>query len=874
MRLVIFASLCLVACSDLPAGVPNVCGNGAVETGEDCDGADGSGTCGDADSAHACRFVCDSAACPGGFSCGPDGECRRPLGSFQPAPGNPYTFGADQLAAGDVDGDGIFDLLGTSQAELIVRFGAGSADLAVESRQAIQQPTGAVAFADLDGDGRTDVIVPSELGLFSFLAEDRTLNPFAYASVAPGQIGDDPRIVVATIDGSAQLDPIFLVDSTVVLITDELMAYAFPSTSPAVCFDGSDPVSGPDLCPDATLRGPIAGKHVAHARTGLDLITNDGVDDTEEIALGIVGKDRVRVFSPIRLADGSFKPVVSDTVLLPLGHVVASDGELGFGDFNGDGCVDLMIPTSSSAGASISVAFGTRLGTCTGRLGNASEQVADSDPTRVPRAYVDLDGNGQTDVVFSSTIVLTLCGAPPCPTWVPNDSFASFPRAWNDVVVTDVNRDGIPDLAGIVDGRDDLDILIGAGFVANFVPIYNHVVVPSESALHHLDTGDFDGDFCPDVVVADASHVRVSYGAAGGLPGELVDMGDLGGVQAVTPAFLVTGASDFDGIEDLAVFDRRALPDGTLGTGLLPLIGSTTRRMLAPLPLDESAGSDAGNVPDIPVGVVVGNYEDSGSTDAPDVVVLALPAIGASGGTKIGVDPRLISVRGLGAGDLAVSKVEPLPVTGQFDVGDALYAHVAGTGDAFDSVAGVDVTDDPRRQHGDGPPHLLVATPPVGAGLASISTFSGDLASLRSHRIAVADIDRDGREDVVVEMVPIDDAGHAEIVVVLATDSGYDASKTQLVATDCHDAAALQSDGDDHLEIAAICGDSVTVFIDADGTGNWSAGGSFAVSQAHGLVAGDFDGDGIDDLAVVEGQDGAVSVFRQCTQEDASCVPQ
>src|SRR5438477_526077 len=56
------ALLALAACSTLPHIDANVCGNGIVEVGEDCDGTSDGATCGAADGVNACHLVFGSGA--------------------------------------------------------------------------------------------------------------------------------------------------------------------------------------------------------------------------------------------------------------------------------------------------------------------------------------------------------------------------------------------------------------------------------------------------------------------------------------------------------------------------------------------------------------------------------------------------------------------------------------------------------------------------------------------------------------------------------------------------------------------------------------------------------------------------------------------
>src|SRR5262245_43339860 len=68
------------ACSDLPPARAGVCGNGAIDPGEDCDffagvGAPPGTTCGGPDDrTGACHWLCQAHTdCPVGWGCSPDG---------------------------------------------------------------------------------------------------------------------------------------------------------------------------------------------------------------------------------------------------------------------------------------------------------------------------------------------------------------------------------------------------------------------------------------------------------------------------------------------------------------------------------------------------------------------------------------------------------------------------------------------------------------------------------------------------------------------------------------------------------------------------------------------------------------------------------
>lgn len=83
-----------------------------------------------------------------------------PDGGFERSPGSPYAIadGPVTLATGDVDGDGVEDVLATSYVgnELAI-LAAGSGSVRVSRVELADNPWG-VAVGDLNRDGRTDVV--------------------------------------------------------------------------------------------------------------------------------------------------------------------------------------------------------------------------------------------------------------------------------------------------------------------------------------------------------------------------------------------------------------------------------------------------------------------------------------------------------------------------------------------------------------------------------------------------------------------------------------------------------------------------------------------------------------------------------------------
>ncbi len=114
----------LVNCAALEPLPRDTCGNGVIDANEDCDSfpSDQCGT--PLDGAAQCHLRCDVTVrdaagqdrklrCPDGWGCGVENFCRAPSGEFEEF-GKPFSAGVTRIIAGDFDGDKRGDLLGTN----------------------------------------------------------------------------------------------------------------------------------------------------------------------------------------------------------------------------------------------------------------------------------------------------------------------------------------------------------------------------------------------------------------------------------------------------------------------------------------------------------------------------------------------------------------------------------------------------------------------------------------------------------------------------------------------------------------------------------------------------------------------------------------
>ncbi|MET0414073.1 MAG: hypothetical protein ABW217_22375, partial [Polyangiaceae bacterium] len=215
----------LGGCTALPVIERDECGNGVVETGEDCDtfAPDAGLVCRAPGSIGECRIDCRAASdgsrpsCPPGWGCNVDAICRPPASDFTPAV-EIEIGGIDQLKAADFDGDGRTDLLASDRPD-----GVGITRLqllyfdergALDDTRVFPKRVLAPLVHDVSGDGRSDFVFSTgRVGMILGRA-DRSVVPETFSSyriegtdarvfpVATVTIMDDsPLVVMSSVEG-------------------------------------------------------------------------------------------------------------------------------------------------------------------------------------------------------------------------------------------------------------------------------------------------------------------------------------------------------------------------------------------------------------------------------------------------------------------------------------------------------------------------------------------------------------------------------------------------------------------------------------------------------------------------------------------------
>lgn len=561
------------------------------------------------------------------------------------------------------------------------------------------------------------------------------------------------------------------------------------------------------------------------------------------------------------------------------------------GDFNGDGRVDLAV--SNTGSNTVSVLLGSGAGTFAAKVDHA----AGTSPAGL--AAGDFDGDGRSDlaVVNNGSSSVSVFRGSATGTLGAKADYATrlSPRS---VTAADFSGDGSLDLAVGYDGGSTVGVLPGTGsgtFAAR-------VDLAASGGATFVSAGDFNGDARADLVVANAgaAFVRVHLANAAGGFQTPVDY-----ATAISPTAVLAADLDADGRLDLAA----PTPSGTLtllwgsGTGTfaqradVPVRGGVRVLYAADADGDgmvDLLGAGGGVVlvrgkgsrafetrADVTLGAAptastAGDFNGDGRTDVAVVnrsanSVSVLLANGAGGYASrldyaTGTEPLAVTsgdFTGDGQLDLAVTNLVTDSVsilrgsgTGVFEPLTTLYPGNA--------PAGIDTGD----FDGDGRLDLVVSTSvsETGAGTVNVLRGSGvgtfqlsftyNTGGVRT--VTAVDFDGDGRLDVLSADSIWPGVGGGALGTRRYLSTGGTARS----------ATPMDLDGDGRLDLAVtrFSVDAVRLLFGAGGFNVERETEYLVDSTPAAVVQGDYNGDGLLDLAV--SAQGAVSVLLG--REDAT----
>jgi len=811
----------VAACHDLPD--LGTCGNGIVEqaNGEACDDHGASATCTDK-----CELVCTSSAviasykavptaggktgyCPdASYRCGLDGICRAPSGKFTLL-ADPLPFDvAGSPVLGDIDNDGLPDLVGTSPTSIFVRFGSATGT-----------PLGAVVVQE----------APSS---------DAPYAIFELPAMRPEPMQSGTMIAVPT-------EGVALLRSDGERFTPQLdLAIPIAEETQGLVVRDPDPTIG-DVAIAVQSTSMNASIAVARPPTGLPAIPMQflppcvGATNQPWRTVDVKAAPDRRSFVVVTKGDNAAQPAaqpwhvcrytqsgtgwaLADFELAP-----PAPSSIVLANLDADPCLELVVRSDGAPGLAMIDAAGAACGfvPAVAPLPIAGPGAALLAAGQVVPA--GLDELVLADGVYRSCTTAAECGASALGTFVR--VIAPTQVAWSAAAVADLNGDGSLDVVAAHSGGPDVDVVRG-GAVPN---VYR---ASTSDPVTNLVAGDFDGDRLGDVALVESSppgdRVTVLFGTTDAIVATPVAMSPFGGrlhIDRMSEIHWIPSTRGSDGIDDLLVLDtgQVAFPGPPMGppTSTSPaaglLVGDAARVMTTPRFPTMSTTSGQ------PLGAVA-----AGSFGSDDLELLALT----------GNQAQLYNV-------MANDWAPPL------DIGMQLRQPVAALRGGPSKTLGA------ARGTGD---HDVVVFSMRNAFTMCQVTASGTPSELRG-----IDIDGDNVDELAVISEDTDDNRSLELF--RATGCPLTPLLVDALAG-CIDVANAGE------RLIAICrvGDFPAVRGLYEIT---SVNGALVRSatpltlldgDAHFVTAGDFDGDGVPDIAVGvhRGAETDVQLLRQCPAHD------
>jgi FG-GAP-like repeat len=670
------AALCFVACAmtgcesfvEIELGV---CGNGVRDQGEDCDGFPhpSAGTpCAKAGEANACRFACDRSceaggcgdylACPVGWGCGVDGICRQPSGTFAPKFSLTGFVAGPWMTATDFNGDGYDDLAVLEFTSLRARFMSGRDAPGVTFTLPIG-PLGYPDVADVDADGRPDIVVPVVEGLAVLRG---SAQPRLIPSIYPSFEVPPTDYVLVNVD----LLP--TVGGELPGAGDDLLAYTtgvFINPSVERLFT-SFTVTAPDV---TRLVGPLAAGQLDESTYAQEVVgglagepfvtvfafdTSPLPDGSPLISSKSIVLQSGEILTPPQLLDPPIEPDPADPQLTSSWVLHANpvfDGGSGDSAYCCDpGCTmrapgDAHLDVAIASTQGLAIAFGLGDGSfhsdpCEVGMVAADDEAGVTNPMPpflsigcAPLAVADLDGDGLLDLVADGGVHLTSLLPPDTPLCMVEQSLVHTPFSnWTEAQLGDMNADGHLDVVALNASRGDIDVLLGSSSTSLTL-----VVVPQVPLSRLLRIGDFDGDGASDAVMLSSAgllapnneELRVLWGEPFAVPEDVQSLGTVPEVDdiAVTSQRALGDAS-VDVVDDIGIITREYavtadgtpdLDDVTVKYG--DLFGRPDRQIMLPFrpAKDDQNGPGAFY---LPTAVAAGQYAFASGPQALATVVL------------------------------------------------------------------------------------------------------------------------------------------------------------------------------------------------------------------------------------------------------------
>jgi hypothetical protein len=474
----------------------------------------------------------------------------RPDGLLDPTvlPFAAYADFNGSMAVGDLNGDGIPDLVAGSKWYLRVFLGTGPRTFGAPSQYRVVDDPRSLALNDMDADGILDIIAVGLGGIAVF--RGRSAGRFDAQSV---DAGGGNLAVFRDVNGDGTLDAVVANGSTVLILAGDRLkhfamagGFAVPGVIQGLAAgdldrdgrldvvvswqaSGNQAASGVSRYRDlGGFQFSAAGQFLANqAPRGLTLADFDG-DGRDDLLVGTLeGSPLLRLV--LAESDGSFKP--SPTVVGTSSGVLALLAR----DMNGDGHADLIAPGYSGIPVLINRGDGTFAPATNFPISNFTQWKA---------AMADFNGDHVDDLLLAGDMLNVYLANGAGSFGGSTSTFAA--RHVFGVAAADLDGDGRSDLATATGGTIDLYGSSTAGALS-----YRGQMGVT-GFVRSIAAGDFNGDG------------RIDLVAAGETGGDLWFFPNLGGFSfgpgvrfagGVGVTDIVVGDWDADGHLDIALAD-------------------------------------------------------------------------------------------------------------------------------------------------------------------------------------------------------------------------------------------------------------------------------------------------------------------------------